>query len=129
MNSDPDRPPSRFTPADVERVKSDFAVETVWSCRVNGADALGFVPSDGIFRVAAGSVVAPMQGLDDALVETCREFAAPEGRDPAAAFTLRVDTPMPDAGTAARFVCGSPCDETAWTAPDGSHPIVRKQSA
>ena len=121
-------PRCRFTSSDVERIRSEFDVETVWSCRSNGADALGFIPADGIFRIAAGSMIAPMQGLDDTLVETCREFSAPEGRDPATAFTLQVDTPMPDASVAARFACGFQCDETAWTAPDGSHPIMRKQS-
>ena len=102
------------------------ATRKTYRCTMNGADAHGF-DSNGAFVVAAGSLSAAAHPALDTFAMQYRELFAPDGVDPKSSFAFPKDVPYLRADVAARAVCGCPCDEAAWIAADGSHPIVRRQ--
>ena len=95
---------------------------------VNGADAIAFDEPNGNFTVVGGSVCAAAHPALDTYALKYRELFAPDGVERTESFAFEKDVPYLDAAVAARVVCGCPCDEAAWIADDGSHPIMRKQS-
>ena len=99
-----------------------------YRCTVNGADATGFFDYENNFVVKSGSVAAAARPDLDTFAMQFRELFAPKGTDPKSAFAFPGEVPYLRADVAARVLCGCLCDETVWIAPDGSHPIVRKQS-
>ena len=98
-----------------------------YRCTDHGSDATAH--EDGIyFVVHAGSRFGPSENPNDRIALNYRMFLSREGAFEDDGLTLRGDERLLYADEAARVVTGRICDETSWTAADGSHPIVRRDA-
>lgn len=55
-------PKSRFSWDDIERIKKNYGVDSVWMCRENGSDALA-VEKGGDMTICKGSIVSFFDGV------------------------------------------------------------------
>ena len=100
----------------------------IYKCTINGANASAHECDDGFFTVLAGSKWGVARPSLDSLALKYREVLVPDGTDWKESFITDKDFTYTTADIAARVFAGCPCDECAWVAENGSHPIVRRQS-
>jgi len=100
---------------------------TIYRCTDNGSDATAH-EEDGFFVVRAGSRFGVVRNGNDGIVREFRRAIARDFSFDEKSLTLNEGVKLLYADEAARIVTGCVCDEHSWIAPDGSHPIVRKDA-
>ena len=92
-----------------------------------GVDATAHADGE-FFIVHAGSRFGAVRNAHDHVMLNYRRAIARDFSFDEASLTLNEDVKLLYADEAARIVTGCVCDEHSWIAPDGSHPIVRKDA-
>lgn len=98
----------------------------IYRCTDHGSDATAY-EKDGFFVVRAGSRFGKIRNGKDHMMLQYRRAIARDFAFDEKSLILNEDVKLLYADEAARVVTGCLVDESSWVAPDGSHPIVRKQ--
>lgn len=100
---------------------------TIYRLTDHGADATAH-EEGGYFIVHAGSRFGAIRNNGDSMMIEFRKAIARDYTFDESTLMLNEDVKLLYADEAARIVTGCICNECSWVAPDGSHPIVRKDA-